>query len=308
MKTGLLFSNRRAPWSSLGTDVGQAHSAAEVLQEAGLDWNVVQKDIQTEDGDIIPGFKANIRDSDSKTLGIVTDKYQIVQNRDAFAFTDALLGEGVAYETAGVAQDGRKVWILAKMPEKYIIAGDEVSPYFIIMNSHDGSCSIKAAMTPIRVVCQNALNLALRRAKRTWMTKHTANIHTRMEDARNTLFLANQYMAELGRGIDEIARIRLSDRKVNEYMNQLFPVTADMSHAQKRNSQRQLEDMKQRYFEAPDLQWAGKNGYRFINAVSDFALHAEPIRRSKNYGENLLLKTVEGNPMVDKAYQMVLAA
>lgn len=308
MKTGLLFSNRTAPWSSLGTNVGHAHSAVEVLQEAGMDWDVVQKDIHTEDGDLIPGYKANIRDSDNKTLGIVTDKYQIVQNKDAFAFTDALLGEGVTYETAGVAQDGKKVWILAKMPEKYIIAGDEVSPYFIIMNSHDGSCSIKAAMTPIRVACQNALNLALRRAKRTWMTKHTANIHTRMEDARNTLFMANQYMTELGRGIDEIARIRLSDRKVGEYMDQLFPVTEDMSHAQKKNSRRQLEDMRQRYFEAPDLQGVGRNGYRFINAVSDFALHAEPIRRSKNYDENLLLKTVEGNPMVDRAYQMVLAA
>lgn len=308
MKTGLLFSNRTAPWSSLGTNVGHAHSAVEVLQEAGMDWDVVQKDIHTEDGDLIPGYKANIRDSDNKTLGIVTDKYQIVQNKDAFAFTDALLGEGVTYETAGVAQDGKKVWILAKMPEKYIIAGDEVSPYFIIMNSHDGSCSIKAAMTPIRVACQNALNLALRRAKRTWMTKHTANIHTRMEDARNTLFMANQYMTELGRGIDEIARIHLSDRKVGEYMNQLFPVTEDMSHAQKKNSRRQLEDMRQRYFEAPDLQGVGRNGYRFINTVSDFALHAEPIRRSKNYDENLLLKTVEGNPMVDRAYQMVLAA
>lgn len=308
MEAGLLFSGRTAPWGSLGTNVGQAHSAEEVLREAGLDWDVAQESIYTEAGDIIPGFKANIRASDRKALGIVTDKYQIVQNRDAFAFMDALLGEGVTYETAGAAQEGRKVWILAKMPERYIIAGDEVSPYFIIMNSHDGSCSIKAAMTPIRVACQNALNLALRRAKRTWMTRHTANIHTRMDDAGETLYMANQYMAELGRGIDEVSRIRLSDRKAREYMGQFFPVTEDMSHAQKKNSRRQLEDMEQRYFEAPDLQGVGKNGYRFINAVSDFAIHAEPIRRSKNYKENLLLKTIEGNPMVDRAYQMVLAA
>ena len=66
--------------------------------------------------------------------------------------------------------------------------------------------------------------------------------------------------------------------------------------------------MKQRYWDAPDLSHIGMNGYRFINAVSDFATHAEPIRRTKNYNENLFLRTVEGNPMIDRAYQMVLSA
>ena len=66
--------------------------------------------------------------------------------------------------------------------------------------------------------------------------------------------------------------------------------------------------MKQRYFEAPDLAGVGKNGYRFINAVSDFVTHAEPVRKTKNYKENLFLKTVDGNAMIDKAYKMVLAA
>ena len=66
--------------------------------------------------------------------------------------------------------------------------------------------------------------------------------------------------------------------------------------------------MKMRYFDAPDLSHVGKNGYRFVNAVSDFATHADPIRKTKNYGENLFLRTIEGNPMIDKAYKMALAA
>ena len=101
-------------------------------------------------------------------MGVVSDRYRIVQNEEAFQFTDDLLGEGVTYETAGSLQGGKKVWMLAKLPEKYIIAGDEVTPYLVFFHSHDGSSGVKVAMTPVRVVCQNTLNLALGTAKRIW--------------------------------------------------------------------------------------------------------------------------------------------
>ena len=72
--------------------------------------------------------------------------------------------------------------------------------------------------------------------------------------------------------------------------------------------ERLREDMKIRYFDAPDLQDTGKNAYRFINAVSDFATHAKPLRRTVNYKENLFARTAEGNPLIDRAYQMMCAA
>ena len=75
-----------------------------------------------------------------------------------------------------------------------------------------------------------------------------------------------------------------------------------------KNYLRLLEDMKRRYWEAPDLANIGKNGYRFVNAVSDFATHADPLRKTKNYNENLFLRTIEGNSLIDKAYKMVLTA
>ena len=68
------------------------------------------------------------------------------------------------------------------------------------------------------------------------------------------------------------------------------------------------EDMKRRYFDAPDLRYVGKNAYRFLNAVSDFATHAKPLRETANYRENLFARTMEGNPLIDKAYELVLAA
>ena len=164
-----MFYVRQRPWHGLGTEVQEAPTSADALIYAGLDWEVLQKNVYAEDGSLIPGYRVNTRSTDNAALGIVSDRYKVVQNEDAFQFTDDLLGAGVSYETAGSLQGGRKVWLLARMPHRYIIAGDEIAPYLVVKNSHDGSSGIKVAMTPIRVVCQNTLNLALDSAKRIWI-------------------------------------------------------------------------------------------------------------------------------------------
>lgn len=161
-----MFYVRETPWHGLGTRVSEAPDSQRALIVAGLNWNVVQEPVYTGEDERIEGYKVNVRDTDRKVLGVVSDRYKIVQNREAFAFTDELLGEGVRYETAGSLQNGRKVWMLARMPHEYIISGERISPYMVFFNSHDGSGAIKVALTPIRVVCQNTLNLALSTAKR----------------------------------------------------------------------------------------------------------------------------------------------
>lgn len=303
-----MFYTREKPWHGLGTMVMEAPTSAEALALAGLDWNVIQKPVVTEDGIPIPGFKANLRDTDEKVLGIVTDRYKVVQNIDAFSFTDELLGEGVTYETAGSLQEGRRTWLLAKLPQRYIISGDEITPYLVFMDSHDGTGAIKAAMTPIRVVCQNTLNLALSTAKRYWSTNHTGDIRGKMEDARYTLLYADQYMAELGKAIDSLTRVKLTDRQVYEYIDALFPLLENPTEQQKKNILRMKEEMKLRYFDAPDLKHVGKNAYRFVNAVSDFATHSKPLRERANYRESLFARTIDGNALIDRAYELAKAA
>ena len=105
-----MFYTRETPWHGLGTRVMEALGSKEALYLSGLDWNVEQEPIYTETGNRISGFKANIRDIDQKVLGVVTDRYKVIQNEEAFAFTDELLGEGIRYETAGFLQGGGKVW------------------------------------------------------------------------------------------------------------------------------------------------------------------------------------------------------
>lgn len=303
-----MFSVREKPWHGLGTVVAEALSSKEALVSAGLNWRVVQEPLFTEREEEISGYKVNVRDKDRKVLGVVSDRYKVIQNTEAFAFTDELLGAGVCYETAGSLQDGKKVWLLARMPHEYIISGERISPYLLFSNTHDGTGAVKVALTPIRVVCNNTLNLALRTAKRSWSMIHTGDVREKISEARDTLLRAENYMDSLGKEIDRLQKMKMSDREVLEYINLLLPMDEGFSIQQTKNIKRLREDMQARYFDAPDLQDVGKNAYRFINAVSDFATHASPVRRTVNYKENLFLKTVEGNPLIDKAYQMVSAA
>lgn len=302
-----MFYVRETPWHGLGTKVMEAPSSADALRLAGLDWKVVQESVYTANGERVPGFYANIRDKDRRTLGVVSDRYKVVQNEEAFAFTDALLGAGVRYETAGSLQNGRKVWILARLPHSYIISGEQVDPYLVFSNTHDGTGSIRAAVTPVRVVCCNTLNLALDTAKRSWACVHTGDIRGKITDARETLSLAGAYMEALGKKFDELQKKRLTDHQVKDLIEVLLPMEEEDSK-KARNVMRSREDLRARYYDAPDLKGVGKNAYRFINAVSDFATHAKPIRRTANYQENLFARTIEGHPMIDKAYQMVNAA
>ncbi len=303
-----MFSTREKPWHGLGTIVAEAPDSREALILAGLDWKVIQKKIYTGDRKLIHGYRANVRDSDHQFLGVVSDRYRVVQNEDAFAFTDALLGEGVRYETAGSLQSGRRVWMLAKLPNEYIILGEQISPYLVFSNTHDGSGAVKVAMTPVRVVCSNTLNLALHTTKRCWSAKHTTNIAGKLDKARETLLFAKTYMTALGAEFEELSRIQMPDRKVMEAVKELLSMKDDMTIQQKKNVRNLQEDLKRRYFDAPDLQEVGRNAYRFVNAVSDFATHNRPLRETANYKENLFMRTMDGNTLIDKAYRMVKAA
>ena len=198
--------------------------------------------------------------------------------------------------------------MLARLPREFIIGGERISPYMVFSNTHDGSEAVKTALTPIRVVCNNTLNLALRTAKRSWSMIHTGDISGKIEEAKNTLLLADEYMTALGQEFENLRKIKLSEKQVLDYIKILLPMEENYSLLQKRGVEKLRADMKMRYFDAPDLKDVGNNGYRFVNAVSDFATHSTPRRKTANYKENIFARTADGNPMIDRAYQLVKAA
>lgn len=242
-----------------------------------------------------------------KPLGVVGSRYKIVQNVDAFKFTDTLLGEGVKYETAGSLNDGKTIWLLAKLPNKYDILGDKVDPYIVFTNTHDGTGSVKVAMTPVRVVCQNTLNMALKDARRTWTARHTGSIEAKMNDAIETLQLANEYMEAVNNTFEDLYKIKLSDFEVRSIINKIVPIEEDMGKVQKENNEKVRNDILYRFKEAPDLRQLEYTGARLIQAVSDTATHIEPFRKTMNFEENRFKKTIEGNDLLDKAMNILTA-
>ena len=262
----------------------------------------------TEDGIVVSGYKANIRETDNKVLGVVTSKYRVIQNRDCYDFVDHLVGEGVKYEMAGALAGGKKTFIVAKMPQTYIISGDSVNPYLVFLNSHDGSSGVRVFISPLRITCSNMLNFALSRAKRCWGAQHTGHIEEKLVDAHETLFNANRYMEELGREIHELSHKSFTDKKALEYMDELFKAPDDATDLQNRNIMKMKEDMKIRYFEAPDLQEIGHNAYRLLLAASDHATHVAPLRAREGYQESLFSKSIAGHELIDRTYAMMKAA
>jgi hypothetical protein len=157
-------------------------------------------------------------------------------------------------------------------------------------------------------VCNNTLNLALTTAQRSFSMIHTGNIADKIQEAKDTLFMAESYMDNLGAEFEQLRRQKVTDSQVGEYIDLLLPMEKNPTKIQEKNIIRLRDDMRRRYYDAPDLQRVGNNAYRFINAVSDFATHANPLRRTANYSENLFSRTIDGNPLIDRAYQLVKAA
>lgn len=297
-----MFDARRTPWDGLGKRIAGAVTSRDAIRLAGLDWNVVPTDIISEaTGLKIPGYKANVRDIDNKTLGIVTERYKIVQNEEAFSFTDALLGEGVRYETAGALQSGKKVWMLARL-EGRMITDEKIDPFLVFTNSHDGKGSVRVAITPVRVWCQNTLNLALKEAERQWVCKHTGRIDEKLVEAKYTLMNTEHYLEALEAEFGKMKMKKLDVDKVHKFVKMLLPISEKDGDRKVANVQEMRNELMMRYLNAPDLQVLEPSAYRFVNAVSDFSTHRKPSRGSEYYQENMFMKVVDGDELIDKAY------
>jgi phage/plasmid-like protein (TIGR03299 family) len=225
---------------------------------------------------------------------VVTDRYKIVQNKDAFSFTDALLDHDVCYETAGSLNDGKQVWMLARMPETEIL-GDKVDNFLVFSNSHDGKGAIRVAITPVRVVCQNTLNLAMRTAKRTWTTKHMGDMSTKLHEAQITLGLAEEYIKSLKITAEEMVKKTIYYHEFMEFVEELFPMPniSDISSRQESNVLELRGDLVRRY-NAPDIDKFKDTHWGVVNALSDLVGHKEPQRSSSTFREKRFESFVTG--------------
>ena len=261
-----MFSVRTAPWHGLGVVLDEyPRSIDDALAKAGLGWTVTHGDVLvvktpewTDDfgtkhpPELVPakGFKANLREDIGTVLGIVSDEYEVVENRDAFRFLDALIGSELYFETAGSLWGGRRVWVLARLPEYVEYGGDESATYIYVANSHDGSMAVTAAVTPIRIVCANTLGAALRQAEhgvsaqRTFRFRHTGNLQTKFAEACRVLGLTINYQHQFKVLADRLAREPITAARFERaVLRHLWTIDEDTRPRARANRERTIEQV-----------------------------------------------------------------
>jgi len=226
------FSVKEKAWHGLGQIITDYPTSAEAIKHAGLNYTVEKRKLFTlnnglsnnDDNNLmvqkhieVPNYYANVRTDTNEVLGVVGKDYNIVQNVDAFAFFDGIVGgnDGILYETAGALGKGERIFITAKLPD-YIRVGraDCIEKYLFLTSSHDGFGSITASFTPVRVCCQNTLNAALKNHTNSIKIRHTASAQERLKQAHQLLGITNQLANELEEVFNHWAKVKITDRQV----------------------------------------------------------------------------------------------
>jgi len=217
------FSVKEKAWHGLGQIVENYPNSTEALQFAGLDFEVCKRanTHHLDDGTAIIS-KTSFFTYRHDTGAILGDRlgkdYEVVQNADAFRFFDAIVdGEGIQYETAGALGKGEKIFITAKLPGYIKVGADDlIEKYLFLTTSHDGFGSIMAAFTPIRIVCNNTLNAALRNCSNAIKIRHTVNAKERLDEAHKVMGISNQLSVQLEGIFNQWAKVRITDKEVQK--------------------------------------------------------------------------------------------
>ena len=245
------FNRGGLPWV-LGTDVSNCVTAQDVMKTAKLDWTVqkcelvskmpfrigsnneVGEDSFVHDGNIYrecPNAFATYRTDINMPLGIVKDKYEIVQNMDAFNFFNNAIGEGKAiWDKAACLNMGEKVYVSAKLPVQTSVSKDDViDNYLVFSNGHAGNSSVDIMITPIRVICTNMLNGALDKAACHIRLRHTKSVKEKLELGAQVLKIACSHAIDAQELYRHLATIKMTDDQVAEYICKLQLTPAEIA-------------------------------------------------------------------------------
>ena len=250
------------PWHGLGTKLDNPATAVEAIQAAHLDWTVAGSPVYMMDTEPtnqpsglishrqieIPGYQAIHRTDTGKVFGIMTDRYEVVQNEDAWTFMDTVLGPGEAhYHTAGALREGRVVWILAKLDGTVeIVKGDPVEKYLLLVTSHDGSLSLQIHTTPIRAVCGNTVTAALAHGRQYVAIKHTSSVHRRIEQAQKALAQGEAYFHDMVMEARQLSRHQMNEKDMAAFTKALLeihPQTIRKINSQTESAERQINEL-----------------------------------------------------------------
>jgi phage/plasmid-like protein (TIGR03299 family) len=225
------FASLREPaWHGLGTILSDEVTTSEMLSAAHLaNWNVRLEDV------VLPGrshrdffavTRTNPFDGQADVLGVVGERYKVVQNEELFSFADNML-DGGRWETAGSIKNGTVVFGSLALDREVVLdpngATDKVNTYLLVHTSHDGSLAVQASVTPVRVVCQNTLNMALSGVTQSYKIRHTQTVQGKVQAAREALGLAHKYLDEFDKQAQELITAEINDAQFFEIITNVYP-------------------------------------------------------------------------------------
>ena len=237
--TSSFASRKEIPWHKLGVIVDKAMSTSEAIKLCNADFTVKvgktyvkfnEEDWKKDDngvvkrGDEVPNTFATYRTDNLHVFGSVGARYEVVQNIEAFEFIDGIIETGEAViETAGVLGKGERIFVSAKLPDYITLSNnDAIEGYLFITNSHDGSKMITAAITKIRVVCNNTLDIALKNCTNKIQLRHTKNVKDKLEQGRMLMHLNNKFSKEFGDLLLSLKSYPVVDSNVRDLVYNLF--------------------------------------------------------------------------------------
>lgn len=306
MANQTIYVDRTTTWHAIGKSVEECKDMEQVLKASGLDYEVEKRPVFMDAGGTakyrveIPNRFVTVRKTDDHPYDVVSDKFEIIQNREAFDFVN-YMGEDLQFEKAGETGSGM-VYIIGKLPEVSIL-GDAFTPHVIFRNGFNGKVKITAAITPLRMVCQNQFNFAFKNAANAITIRHVRNAEAKLEEARETLRMCSDYMQELNLMAEHFAGMKISGPKMEKVVKYLFPIPEDTAiNAFKRKN---LEDQRAAFLkahEAEDNRNFKGTAWGLVNAYTDFITHKEPAGKREDRFEGKFVNTtfkVAMNPIVN---------
>ena len=282
---------RIASWASIGTTIDST-AVEDALTKANLNYEVAKETLYLADGTRIPEMVATTYTTTNKEgkvskhiLGTVGEKYEVVQNRDGFAFVD-YISDGLKFVKGGMTHTGM-IYLIAELPEVDIL-GDGFKPYVIFRNSFNGKYQLSAAITPLRIVCQNQFNFAFKHVENTINIRHSARAYDRMEEAKYVLQGVAQYMGKLNEIAKQFAGIKLNKTETEIAVNMLFPTPDNADERAKLVLASQKASFV-KMLDADDNQNHKGNAWGLVNAYTDYITHTS-IRKGR-YEDSQFMNT-----------------
>lgn len=311
--TTAFFTAREVAWHKLGTVTEGALTAEDALTKAQLNWEVFKSEDpvttmvpmlgksameqgslqQITYADKFMTYRYHPKSQEPQALGVVGSRYTPVQNSEAFAFLNDLSDEsGAVFETAGSIDNGKKVFMSMKMPKDMLIGGvDKIDTYLLAWNTHDGSSSFTVAVTPIRVVCQNTLTMAIKKAESSFSLRHTPKVSGKVQAARDTLNLTYRYVEEFEREAEMLIAQSMTDKEFKLIVEKMIPIDEESERA--RNLADTARDTMLALWKAPTQENVAGTKWAAYNAIVEYSDWAKPIR-SENPDVKRAEKIVKG--------------